>query len=132
MDQILRLSGVLNRDPTIDRWLNERAGELGSIARHWFDVMRACGHDVREVMHDGCPVACIEDAPFGYVNVFKAHMNVGFFHGAELEDPTGLLEGSGKRMRHVKIRPGMAVNSAALGKLIDAAYIDIKARLGVG
>ena len=133
MDQISRLSGVLNRDPSVDIWLNERAGELGSIARHWFDVMRACGHDVREVMHDGCPVACIEDAPFGYVNVFKAHMNVGFFYGAELEDdPTGLLEGSGKRMRHVKIRPGIAVNSAALSKLIDAAYIDIKARLGVG
>ena len=131
MDQIFRLSGVLNRDPTIDLWLNERA-ELGSIAQHWFDVMRACGHDVREVMHDGCPVACIEDAPFGYVNVFKAHMNVGFFYGAELEDPTGLLEGSGKRIRHVKLKPGIAVDSAALGRLIEASYIDIKARLGVG
>lgn len=83
-------------------------------------------------MHDGCPVACVEDAPFGYVNVFTSHVNVGFYHGAALDDPTGLLVGSGKRMRHVKVRPGVEVNSGALGKLIDAAYLDIKARLGVG
>ena len=80
-------------------------------------------------MHDGCPVACVGDAPFGYVNVFRAHVNVGFFHGAELEDATGLLEGSGKRMRHLKVRPGADLNLAALSALIDAAYVDIKSRL---
>ncbi len=132
MDQIFRLYGAVKRDPAIDLWLKERAGDLGSIAQHWFGVMRARGHDVLELMHDGCPVVCIEDAPFGYVNVFKAHVNVGFFFGAELDDPTRMLEGSGKRMRHVKVRPGVAVNATALGKLIDAAYADIKARLGVG
>ena len=81
-------------------------------------------------MHDGCPVACAEDAPFGYVNSFKSHVNVGFFYGAMLEDPAGLLEGSGKRMRHVKLSPGRELNAAALSDLIDAAYVDIKARLG--
>jgi hypothetical protein len=82
------------------------------------------------LMHDGCPVACVEDAPFGYVNSFKHHVNVGFFHGAMLEDPVGLLEGSGKRMRHVKLKPGREINAAALGDLIDSAYLDISARLG--
>ena len=81
-------------------------------------------------MHDGCPVACVEDAPFGYVNSFKSHVNVGFFHGAALEDPAGLLEGGGKRMRHVKLRPGTEINVAALRELIKAAYLDIKVRLG--
>lgn len=80
-------------------------------------------------MHDGCPVACVEDAPFGYVNVFKAHVNVGFFCGAELEDPSGLLEGSGKRMRHVKVKPGDDLNVTALSALIDSAYADITSRL---
>ena len=130
MNGMLRFSGALERDPAIDVWLNERVGELGLIAQHWFDVMRACGDDVRELMHDGYPVACVEDAPFGYVGVFTAHVNVGFFFGAELEDPTGLLEGSGKRMRHVKVKPSLAVDSTALGKLIDTAYLDIKLRLG--
>ena len=132
MNCMLRFSGTVERDPAIDLWLDEQKQELGSIAQHWFDVIRACGDDVRELMHDGYPVACVEDAPFGYVNAFKAHVNVGFFHGAELEDPTDLLEGSGKRMRHVKVKPDVEVDSSALGKLIDAAYLDIKARLGVG
>jgi hypothetical protein len=131
VDAILRFSGAVERDPAIDRWLNKQTGDLRSIAQHWFGVMRACGDDVRELMHDGCPVACVHDAPFGYVNVFKAHVNVGFFHGAELEDTSDLLEGNGKRMRHVKIRPGVEVDSDAMDKLIDAAYIDIKARLYV-
>ena len=74
-------------------------------------------------------MACVENAPFGYVNSFKNHVNVGFFYGAALEDPAGLLEGSGKRMRHVKLRPGTELNSAALQDLIDAAYLDIRARL---
>ena len=74
----------------------------------WFEQMRQCGDDVRELMHDGCPVACVEDAPFAYVNEFKSHVNVGFFYGAMLEDPAGILEGSGKRMRHVKLKPGSA------------------------
>jgi hypothetical protein len=105
------------------------AGDLGDIARHWFDRMRACGDDVRELMHDGAPTACVSDAAFGYVNAFTSHVNVGFFYGAFLADPAGLLEGTGKRMRHVKLRPGADVNSIALGKLVEDAYSDLKIRL---
>jgi hypothetical protein len=129
MQAILRFREGLKRDPAIDLWLNEQAVALGTIARTWFARMRKCGKDVRELVHDGCPVACVGDAPFGYVNVFRAHVNVGFFHGAELLDPTGLLEGSGKHMRHVKVVPNGDLDSAALAALIDAAYADIKARL---
>ena len=128
---MLWFSGAVKRDPAIDVWLNEQAPDLGAIARKWFAEMRDCGDDVRELMHDGHPVACVGDAPFGYVNVFKAHVNVGFFLGAELEDPAGLLEGSGRRMRHVKVRPGADLNVAGLRALIGAAYADIKSRLEV-
>ncbi len=131
MNCMLRFAGAVQRDPAVDAWLSEQADPLCSIARQWFNAMRERGTDVRELMHDGCPVACVEDAPFGYVNVFKSHVNVGFFFGAELEDPTGLLEGTGKRMRHVKLRPSASIDSAALGALIDAAYSDIRARLEV-
>jgi hypothetical protein len=132
MDGILRLSGAVERDPAIDVWLNKPPDELHSIAHEWFARMRECGDDVRELMHDGCPVACVEDAPFGYVNIFKAHVNVGFFNGATLQDPAGLLEGNGKRMRHVKLKLGSEVDSAALGALIVSAYLDITARLEIG
>jgi hypothetical protein len=128
-NEILRLSSGVRRDPAVDIWLTDGAMELRSIAQKWFAQMRQCGDDVRELIHDGCPVACVGDAPFGYVNTFKSHVNVGFFHGAVLEDPAGLLEGSGKRMRHVKLKPGVELNDAALGDLIGVAYADIKGRL---
>ena len=129
MQQLFRLSVGVRRDPAVELWLDAQPAALGSIARRWFARMRACGSDVRELIHDGGPVACVEDAPFGYVNVFRAHANVGFFTGAELPDPTGLLEGSGKRMRHVKVKPGADLDSRALSALIAAAYADIKRRL---
>ncbi len=66
---------------------------------------------------------------FGYVNAFTAHANVGFFYGAVLPDPAGLLEGRGKRMRHVKLRPGKELDDEALNDLIAAAYHDIRRRL---
>ena len=129
-DDILRFSGSVKRDPAVDGWLGDGPIELRSIAQKWFGRMRQCGDDVRELMHDGCPVACVEDAPFGYVNSFRSHVNVGFFYGAALEDPAGVLEGSGKRMRHVKLKPGLEIDTAALRELIDAAYLDIGIRLG--
>lgn len=128
----LRFNGAVARDSAIDAWMDQHAGELGAIARQWFDVMRKCGDEVRELLHDGCPVACLGDAPFGYVNVFTSHVNVGFFHGASLADPAGLLQGSGKSMRHVKLRQASDVNSADLVRLINAAYGDIKARVEHG
>ena len=109
--------------------MNEHSGELGVIARHWFEVMRNCGDDVRELLHDGHPTACVADAAFAYVNAFKAHVNVGFFRGAELSDPNGLLEGTGKFMRHVKLRPEADVDATALSRLIHTAYTDMKKRL---
>jgi len=102
---------------------------LGTLARRWFEVLRACGDDVRELLHDGHPTACVGDAAFAYVNVFTAHVNVGFFHGAELADPDGLLEGAGRWMRHVKLRPGHDVDAAALRTLINTAYADMARRL---
>ena len=130
--QLLRFTGTVERDLAIDAWMKEHGGELGAIAREWFEVMRNCGDEVREILHDGCPVACLGDAPFGYVNVFTSHVNVGFFHGATLPDPAHLLQGTGKFMRHVKLRPGTATDAAALGRLIEAAYTDIKARVENG
>jgi len=129
---ILRFNGAVERDPAIDAWLKQHKGELGSIAHRWFEAMRNCGDEVRELMHDGCPTACLGDAPFAYVNVFATHVNVGFFHGASLPDPARLLQGTGKFMRHVKLQPETPANAAALSSLIDAAYSDIKFRVENG
>ena len=129
MNGILRFNGAVKHDPAIDAWLHSRPDDLRPLALQWFAEMRQCGGDVLELMHDGCPTACVKDAPFGYVHAFRSHVNVGFFHGATLEDHAGLLEGSGKRMRHVKLRPGREVNVIALSELIKTAHLDIRARL---
>jgi hypothetical protein len=129
MSQLMRFPTSVRRDFAIDHWMREHSDELGAIAQRWFEVMRSCGDDVRELLHDGHPTACVGDAAFGYVNAFKAHVNVGFFRGAEIADPKGLLEGTGKFMRHVKLSPEREVDAAALMKLIETAYTDIKRRL---
>jgi hypothetical protein len=126
---LMRFPAALPRDPAIDEWLAARAGDLGPLARHWFDRMRRCGPDMRELLHDGCPTACVQDIALGYVNVFSTHVNVGFYLGANLDDPAGLLQGSGKRMRHVKLRTDTAVDAAALERLIEDACADIRRRL---
>ena len=126
---LLRFTGAVDRAPAIDAWLDGQPSELGSIARTWFALMRRCGAGVRELMHDGFATACVEDAPFAYVGVFRDHVNVGFFHGAVLPDPAGLLQGTGRYMRHVKVKPGSTVDESSLEALIASAYRDIVARL---
>ena len=113
----MRFQGAVKRDPAIDRWMHEHSDNLGMIAGRWFEVMRNCGDDMRELLHDGHPTACVGDAAFAYVNAFKAHVNVGFFRGAELADPAGVLEGTGKFMRHVKLRPERDVDPMSLIRL---------------
>ena len=118
----LRFDGALPRGPQVDAWFAARTDSLGLIARAWFERMRDCGEDVVELVHDGGPVACVEDVPFAYVNAFTKHVNVGFFRGAFLPDPAALLQGTGKRMRHVKLFPGTDVDAGALAVLIQVAY----------
>jgi hypothetical protein len=129
MDDILRFPTAVKHDPSIDAWLRAQRDDLRPLVEAWFARMRQCGGNVRELMHDGCPTACVDDGAFGYVNAFKNHVNVGFFFGAFLNDPARLLEGTGKRGRHVKLPPGRDVDSAALAQLIEAAYVDIRVRL---
>jgi len=125
----MRFPSAVERDPAIEVWMHEHAGELGAIAQRWFEFMRGCGGDVRELMHDGAPTACVGDAAFAYVNAFRAHVNIGFFGGSDLADPAGVLEGDGKFMRHVKLRPERELDDRTLMKLIENAYADMKARL---
>lgn len=129
MSLLFRLEGAKRRDRAVATWFQDPHYELRDVARVWFARMKACGDDVLEVIHDGCPTACVGEAAFGYVAAFRAHVNVGFFNGASLLDPARLLEGSGKRMRHVKLRAGAGIDEAALGALIKASYDEVRSHL---
>lgn len=126
----MRFPDATPRDPQVEAWFDAVTEPLRLSVRPWFAAMRSSGPDIRELIHDGCPVACVGDAAFGYVNAFRAHAAVGFFQGASLPDPAALLEGTGKRMRHVKIRPGVALDEVALGRLITEACEDMRRRTG--
>ena len=129
MSRLFLLPSAQRRDPRIAAWFAARETALGHLAVHWFECLRACGDDVREVLHDGCPVACVGEAAFAYVNVFTRHVNVGFYLGSSLPDANGLLIGTGKWMRHVKLQPETPAPAAELSQLIAAAYVDIRRRL---
>jgi hypothetical protein len=129
MSRLFLFASSVKRDPLVNAWMLEQADELGAIAKHWFEIIRNCGDDVRELMHDGYPTACVGEAAFAYVGAFKHHVNVGFFQGAKLSDVAGLLEGTGKYMRHVKVRSGGDLDAVALENLVHSAYSDMKQRL---
>lgn len=129
MDALFRFPSAIRHSRQVERWFLTQPPGLGDTAERWFERIRNCGPDVTELLHDGWPTACVRDAAFSYTAVHAAHVNIGFYRGAELPDPAGLLEGHGKCMRHVKLKPGAEIDEAALGALIEAAYADMKARL---
>ena len=129
MDGLFHFTQAEKRDGAVDAWLRERPDELGTIAQHWFEVMRDCGEDVTELLHDGHPTVCVGTAAFAYVDCFTAHVNVGFYRGAELDDPAGLLTGTGRLMRHVKLRPAELPDCEALSSLIESACADMRQRI---
>lgn len=129
MITLLDLNDSFERDPDIAEWWSTKDPALSLLARQWWDIIKTCGPDVRESLHNGYPAACLDLYPFAYVDAFTSHVNVGFYLGAFLSDPHGLLIGSGKRMRHVKLWPGKPVEEAALTDLIRSAYTDMQQRL---
>ncbi len=128
MDALFRFPQAARRDPAVEAWFAQ-GDALRLMLYPWFEALRGCGADVTELIHDGHPTACAGGAAFAYVDAFSAHANIGFFCGAFLPDPSRLLAGTGKRMRHVKLRFGVADPGEALIKLIEVAYLDMQQRL---
>ncbi|AVP99251.1 hypothetical protein C7S18_19700 [Ahniella affigens] len=126
--RLFRLAGGQSRDPAVEAWLRADSHPLRERARSWFNALRSQGGDVIELLHDGHPTACVGDLPFAYVNLFATHLNVGFYFGAVLPDPSRILSGNGRFMRHVKISLGDTANDAPLHALLAAAYEDVRAR----
>jgi Domain of unknown function (DU1801) len=127
-DALFLLPSAVRHDPRVEAWF-DLTDPFRMMVQPWLERMRGCGEDVTETLHDGMPTACVGDAAFAYVNAFSAHASVGFFHGNALPDPARLLEGAGKRMRHVKLRPGTELDEQALAQMIAAAYEDLRRRL---
>lgn len=130
--RLFTLDGARKKDLAVERWFDDDPSDRRAIARKWFQEMRAAGPDVLELLHDRHPTVCVGNLAWGYVNAFADHVNVGFYFGAVLRDSSRLLEGSGKYMRHVKVRAGTYPHEAELRQLIRDAYADATIRLASG
>ena len=127
MDSLFRFPTARRRNPEVEAWFAE-SDPMRGLVEPWFEQLRTCGPDVRELIHDGHPTVCAGDAAFAYVDAHAQHANIGFFFGAFLADPAGLLEGAGQRMRHVKLRPSRMQDEVALAELIVVAHRNIRRR----
>lgn len=129
MTAILRFSGNDIQDIAFNEWLDQKSPDLHPLVIKWFNAIQDIGEIVDVIFHDNHPVGCVEGAPFVYVNAYKAHVNIGFFYAAEFPDKFGLLEGNGKRMRHIKLFPDRQYDDEKIQSLLELAYADILERL---
>jgi len=67
---------------------------------------------------------------YAYALPYAAHVNLGFYRGAALPDPTGLLQGTGKAMRHLAVRQVAEIAAPAIRALLIAARDERRAALG--
>jgi hypothetical protein len=63
---------------------------------------------------------------YAYIAVLNSHVNLGFYHGASLSDPSGILEGTGKKLRHVKLHDADSAKDPEISALLRAAIADRK------
>ena len=95
------------------------------------DWQREIVSSVRQILIEAAPEAdeaikwaqpvYSSNGPFAYIKVFKNSVNFGFWRGVDLKDPKGLLEGSGDKMRHVKLSWCDQIDQAAFSDLINQA-----------
>lgn len=68
--------------------------------------------------------------PYAYIMPQRGHLNLGFCRGTALPDPNGLLEGTGKALRHVKLRSIDNAKRLEAARLILEAIKERKLALG--
>ncbi|MGA1849090.1 MAG: DUF1801 domain-containing protein [Thermoplasmatota archaeon] len=97
----------------LDPWAAEIVSELRRIV---IDAIP----EVSESIKWAQPVYDV-NGPMIFIKAHSKHVNFGFWRGVQLEDPRGLLEGTGEKMRHVKITSGDEIDSEGLRFLIEQA-----------
>ncbi|MEJ2010699.1 MAG: DUF1801 domain-containing protein [Anaerolineales bacterium] len=90
------------REKTVDAYILSLDPWQAEIARKLRAIVKAAAPEASESIKWAQPVYEL-NGPFAYFKAFKNTVNFGFWRGADLEDPQGLLEGSGEKMRHVKL-----------------------------
>ncbi len=107
--------------------IGDASPEVRSIAKRAEALIRRILPDAVELVWPKQAIASYGIGPkkmsehFCYLGLFKKHVNLGFYYGSDLKDPAGLLQGTGKAMRHIKISDAKQLADPALKTLLTAA-----------
>ena len=112
-------------DPACQSWIEEQPAEHQT----WLAALRqqivATVPETEESFKWSRPCYAIGGTLFCYLAAAKNYVTIGFHRGAELPDPDGMLEGTGKGMRHLKVRSESDASSKVVRELIhDAAALE--------
>lgn len=110
----------------VEKLLGNYNREVREVALKVCDVIRGVAPDAKEKVYTGWRIIAFSYGPgmkgqFCAIGPHRAHVNVYFMRGTELVDPGNLLEGTGKKMRHVKVRTTTDAQGKGLKGLIKAA-----------
>ena len=104
--------------------------EIQSLARRLRRLIEEIHPEAVEVLWPNQKIAGFGIGPkkmsehYGYIAPQTKHVNLGFMHGASLSDPEGLLQGTGKELRHVKVRSMAEAGRPGLRHLLQAAVAE--------
>jgi hypothetical protein len=107
-------------EKTVDAYIAGLEGWKAEVASKVRQIVLEAAPDAVESIKWAQPVF-ETNGPFSYMKAFKNSVNFGFWRGVELEDPSGLLQGTGEKMRHVKLTGIDDVDEAALAGFVRQA-----------
>jgi hypothetical protein len=105
----------------IDKYVAKKRAELGDVAQALRRLMKKLVPGTTESVNPWKIPTFESNGPMCFFTVGKNHVTFGFLRGTSLPDPAELLEGTGKNLRHVKLRTLEDLREPALKKLILAA-----------
>lgn len=122
---------------TFDEAISGTSSQVEAIARQLRDLIIGVYPDVVEVPWPNQKIIGYGVGPkkmsehFCYIAAQREYVNLGFYYGAVLPDPEELLEGTGKNLRHIKVREVSMVAKPALRQMVQSSLEERKKTLGL-
>jgi hypothetical protein len=106
----------------VDEYIEGIEAWAGEIVRELRSILKGTVPDIKESIKWAQPIYDI-NGPMIFIKAHKKHVNFGFWRGVQLDDPKGLLQGTGDKMRHVKITSLEDIDREGLSSLIEQAVV---------
>ena len=115
------MKAIADGGPWIDEYLTRKEQKLADVAQRLRLLMKKTVAGCTETVNPWKLPTFESNGPMCYFSIGTDHVTFGFLRGTSLPDPAKLLEGTGKSLRHVKLRTAAEVQKPALKKLIRSA-----------